>query len=228
MFVSLGALAVAFSVAFTFHEHLVRWLTLPLPPDRRDLVTFGVAEPFTTSLKVSLYAAFLLALPVILWQLWSFLAPALSARVQGTIAGFVGFSVALLVGGLAFSYFIILPAALGFLTNYDADLYNVQIRAQDYYSFAPLVVAGCALLFQLPIFLLALVRLGVLSAAKLRRNRRYGYLFSLIGAILLPTVDPITLALEAVPLMILFELSIWLAVVFEARWRPLTATVSPR
>jgi sec-independent protein translocase protein TatC len=224
----LLAAAVSFGVAYGFHDRLMTWLRDPLPPDRRHaLLTLGVTEPFFTSLKVSFYAGLALALPFCLWQLWSFLAPALAEHHQRVVALFVGFATVLFAGGLVFAYKIVLPPALHFLTDYDSHLYNVQIRAASYYTFVTAVLVAVALVFELPIFVLALVRLGITSAGTLRRNRRIGYVLVVIVAVLLPTVDPVSLAFEAVPLLLLFELSIWLAVYFERRWWPTSEAPAP-
>jgi len=217
LIIALGAVAVAFAVCFAFHERIVRWLTEPLPDDK-SLVTFGVTEPFTTSVKVALIAGFALALPVILYQTWSFLAPALEEHTQRVVSLFVLAGTLLFVAGVAFGYFVVLDQALDFLTNYDDDLYDIQIRASYYYSFVSLALLAMGLMFELPVFILALVRLGVLTAARLKRNRRIGYFLMLVIAVLLPTVDPVSLALETLPLVILFELSIQLATVMERRW----------
>jgi sec-independent protein translocase protein TatC len=214
---SLLAIGVAFGVAFAFHEEIIRWLAEPLPDDKR-LVTFGVTEPFTTSLKVSFMAALAAALPVVLYQLWSFLAPAMEEATQRVVAGFAVVATALFAAGVAFAYFVVLSKALVFLTNFDDELYEIQIRASYYFSFVSLALFGIGLMFQLPIFLLALVRLRVLSADRLRRSRRLGIFLAFLVAVLLPTVDPVSLAFEVVPLLILFELSIWLAVLMERRW----------
>jgi sec-independent protein translocase protein TatC len=217
LLISLLAIAVAFGVAFAFHEHIVEWLKQPLPEDK-ELVTFGVTEPFFTAIKVSLYAAFAAALPVVLYQLWSFLAPAVEEHTQRIVSVFVLVATGLFASGLAFGYFVVLPKAITFLTNFDEELYDVQIRASYYYSFVSVALVGMALLFEMPIFILALVRLRVLTADRLRRNRRMGIFLVVLVAILLPTVDPVSLAFEVVPLLILFELSIWLAVLMERRW----------
>jgi len=219
LFIVLLALAGGFGVAYGFHHELIHWLNQPLPAGRRRPVTFGVTEPFMTSLKVSLYAGFALALPVTLWQLWSFLAPALDRRVERAISGFVVFASVLFVVGVGFAYKVALPAAMHFLTNYDSNIYDIQVRASSYYSFALLSLIAVGLVFELPIFVLALVRIGVLTAAKLRSNRRTGYVAMAVLAVALPGVDPVTTAFEMLPLMGLFELSIWLSVVFERRWQ---------
>lgn len=219
LLISLIALAVGFVVAFIFHEHLIHWLNAPLPEDKKQPVTFGVTEPLVTSIKVSLWAGFALALPVILWQIWSFFAPAFEEHAQRIVATFVGIATALFAGGLAFGYWVVLPPGVRFLTNYDSNLYTIEIRASYYYSFAAFMLVALALVFELPIFVLALVRLGVLTTAKLRRNRKLGYVIMFLIAVLLPTADPVSLVLETLPLLVLFELSIWLAVFMERRWQ---------
>jgi sec-independent protein translocase protein TatC len=223
LFVCLIALAAGTTIGYVFHHRLLAWLNGPLPAARRHPVTFGVAEPFTTSFKISLYAGLALALPVILWQVWSFLAPAFARSAERAIAGFVLFATILFAAGVGFGYRVVLPAALHFLTNYDSSVYNIQIRAADYYSFALVVLVAVGIVFELPIFILALVRLGVTSAEKLRRNRRIGIVAMAALAVALPGVDPVTTLFEMVPLIALFEASIWLSVLFERRWRPTTA-----
>ena len=219
LLISLAAILPAFLLAFAFHERLIDWLTDPLP-DRyeNDLVTLGVTEPFFTSIKVSMYAALALALPVVLYQLWSFLAPAVAESAQRVVAAFALLGSCLFAGGLAFGYFVVLPKAVTFLTTFDEELYDVQIRASYYYSFVTAALLAMALLFELPIFVLTLVRLRILTADRLRRNRRLGIVLVVLVAVLLPTVDPVSLAFEAIPLLLLFEASIWLAVFFERRW----------
>jgi sec-independent protein translocase protein TatC len=216
--ISLVALIPGFALAFAFHEHLVRWLKRPLPDDQ-ELITIGVTEPFSTAVKVSFYTAVAVALPVLLWQAWSFLAPAFDEKAQRVVARFVVFATTLFAGGVAFSYFVVLPVALEFLTNYDENLYDIQVRASYYLSFTSLMLFVSGVVFQLPIFVLALVRLGVVSSATLRRRRKEIYVGLLAGAILLPTTDPVSLAFEVAPLWILFEASIWLSAFFERRWQ---------
>jgi sec-independent protein translocase protein TatC len=215
--IATGSLLVGFIPAYAFHERLIDRLMRPLPDDV-ELVTLGVTEPFFTSIKVSFYAAVAVALPVLLWQLWSFLAPAVQEHTQRIVSAFVALGTALFVGGAAFAYLIVLPRAIPFLVEYDEALYDTQVRASYYISFVSLVLFGMGLMFELPIFVLALVRLGVLTSGRLRRNRRIGYLVVVVFAVLLPTVDPVSLAFELVPLLLLYELSIWLSVLMERRW----------
>jgi sec-independent protein translocase protein TatC len=216
--VSLAAVVVGVTVAYLFHRRLIHWLEQPLPEERRHLITLGVAEPFMTSLWVSIWAGLGLALPVLLWQLWSFLAPAVQEHAQRLVAVFVLFATALFVAGVAFGYFIALPAALHFLTNYDSGQFDIQIRARDYISFSIGVLVAVGIVFELPVFVLSLVRLGILSTRTLRRNRRLGYFAVAVVAVLLPGIDPVTTLFETVPLWALFEISIWLGVLVERRW----------
>ncbi len=218
LILALLAFVPAFLVAFAFHEQIMEWLVGPLPDDKR-LVTLGVTEPFTTSVKVSLIAGLAIALPVVLWQVWGFLAPAVEPHFQRVVLVFVVLATALFATGVVFMYYVVLPRALDFLTSYDADLYDIQIRASYYYNFAAVTLLAGGLAFLMPIFLLALVRLRVLTSARLRSNRRIAFVVLLVFAILLPTVDPVSLAFEVVPLVFLFELSIWLSVLMERRWQ---------
>ena len=215
--ISLLSIAATLPLTFLFRHDLIEWLTRPLPDDRK-LVTFGVAEPFTTSFKIAFLAALALALPVLLYQLWSFLAPAMEEGTQRVLATFVTLATGLFAGGIAFAYFVVLPKAISFLTTFDSNLYEIEVRASYYFSFVSLSLFAMGLVFEMPIFILALVRLRILTADRLRRNRRMAWFLSVVVAVLLPTVDVVSLALEVIPILVLFELSIWLAVFMERRW----------
>ena len=218
LIVALVALAVAFGAAYGFRHQILEALRRPLGETNVDKpVTLGVAEPFMTSFMVSMYAALCVALPVIVWQLWLFLAPAFEKRDQRTIARLGVFGTLLFFGGVLFSYYVVLPAATPFLLGFDSDQYDILLRARDYYSFVGLTSLAIGVLFELPILVLALVRIGVLTAARLRKNRRLGIVLCFVVAVALPGVDPITTTLQAVPLLVLFESSIWLATFFEKR-----------
>jgi sec-independent protein translocase protein TatC len=217
LIIALFAIVPLFLLTFVFHEQIMEWLTGPLPNDKK-LVTLGVTEPFTTSVKVSMIAALALALPIVLWQAWAFFAPAVQPHFERVVLMFVVLATALFVTGVAFMYTIVLPRALDFLTSYDTELYDIQIRASYYYTFAAMTLLAGGLAFLMPIFVLGLVRLRVLTSDRLRKNRRIAYVLLLVFAILLPTVDPVSLAFETIPLLILFEMSIWLSVFMEKRW----------
>jgi sec-independent protein translocase protein TatC len=219
LIVSLLALAVGFAVAYGFHGRILHWLNKPLPTDLRKPVTFSPIEPFTTSIWVSLWAGLLLALPIVFWQLWAFLAPAIEEHRQRSIAVLVVFATVLGLGGVAFGYFVILPPAIHFLTNYDSSHYHILIRAKDYYRFVSFVLLGVALAFEVPVFVLALVRLRIMTAAQLRRTWRVGIFVMTVIGVLLPGVDPVSTILSVIPLVTLYVLAIGLATFFEPRWR---------
>jgi sec-independent protein translocase protein TatC len=219
LIISLAAIAVAFGVAYGFHGHLLHWLNRPLPQDLKKPVTFSPIEPFTTSVWVSLYAALLLALPVVFWQLWAFLAPAFEEHRQRSMALLVAFATVLGLGGVAFGYWVVLPPAIHFLTNYDSSHYTILIRARDYYKFVTFVLLGVALAFEVPVFVLALVRLRILTAAKLRSTWRFGVFVMTVIGVILPGVDPVSTILSVIPLVALYLLSIGLATFLEPRWR---------
>jgi sec-independent protein translocase protein TatC len=221
IYISLAALIAGVSVSFTFHRHLIHWLELALPKDRRDqLITISPAEPFLTAMWISIYAGFILAMPIILWQVWSFMAPAFAEKTQRSIAALVAFATCLAVAGIAFAYFVVLPAAIGFLTNYDKRLYQVNIRAKEYLSFSSMVLIAVAVVFEVPVFVLALVRIGIMTSAKLRRTWRVGVVIMAAIAVALPGVDPVTTTFEMIPLISLYLGSVALSGFFERRWFP--------
>ena len=215
--VILCALAAGAIVGFVFHGHLIDWLNRPLPHDRRHLFTLGVVEPFTVTITVSVYAGFLLALPVILWQVWSFFAPAFDPSIERRVLGLVGFATALGGAGLAFGYWILLPRALRYLTHYEDRHFTHLIQAKQYYAFTSTVLLGIVIVFELPMVVLGLVNIGVLTSSRLRKSRRMGYFIVAVIALGLPGPDPVTTALELLPMWALFEGSIWLAVFVERR-----------
>ena len=217
LFICLGALGVGVVVGFVLHRRLIHWLIQALPHQHRQLLTLSPGEPFMTSLWVSIYAGFLLSLPVILWQAWAFFIPAFEQRHERLMRLFVFLATALLAGGVAFGYWVALPRATAFLTNFDSAVYDIQIRARDYISFATKVLVAMAIVFQMPLFVLGLTRMGVLTTERLRRNRRIGYFVVACVGVALPGIDPVTTIFETIPLAVLYELSIWLSVLLDRR-----------
>jgi sec-independent protein translocase protein TatC len=217
LLVALAALAIGTAVAFVFHTHILAWLERPLPLDHRRVVTFGVTEPFTVSVMVAVYAGFLLALPVILWQMWAYVAPAFDSQIERRVLGLAVFAALLAAAGIAFGYEILLPRSIHWLTNYDNEQFHIFIRAKDYYTFVVTILLGIVCIFELPIVVIGLVHTGALTARRLRRNRRIGYFIVAVVALALPGPDPVTTLLELLPMWILFEGSIWLAVLTEHR-----------
>jgi sec-independent protein translocase protein TatC len=224
IFIALGALVAATVAAFVFHGQLLDWLNRPLPADHRRLATLGVAEPFTATLTVCVYAGLILSLPVTLWQLWAFFAPAFDPSAERRVLGLVAAATALGACGVAFAYGIVLPRAVHWLYHFDTKHFEPLIQAKQYYSFVVVIMLGMTLVFELPLVILGLVYIGVLTSARLRRNRRIGYFIVAVVALGLPGPDLYTTLLELLPMWALFEGSIWLAALVERR-RP-DATLS--
>lgn len=208
--ISISALVVAFAVCFWQNDRLLDIANAPLPGDRTP-ITFGVAEPFTTTVTISAYAALVIALPVILYQAYAFMLPALTTREKRVIVPFLIMVPVLFVAGVVFGYFVVLPAATKFLLNFNDNQFNIQVRARDYYSFFTLTLGVMGLIFQLPIGILAVTRLGIITPDQLSKNRRYAWVILLVVAMLLPGTDPVTMLIEAVPLLVLFEASVLLS-----------------
>jgi sec-independent protein translocase protein TatC len=217
LFVCLGALLLTTIVAFALHHHLLAALNHFLPHRIGKPVTLTVGEPFMTSMWVSIYAGFLAALPVVIWQAWAFFAPAVDNRHTRTASIFIVFATALLAAGIVFGYYVAVPAAVRFLTNYDSKYYDQLVQARTYYTFVMLVLFAMGIVFELPIFVLGLVRLGIVSSAQLRRTRRIGYFVVACVGVALPGIDPVTTIFETIPLWVLYEASIWLSILVERR-----------
>jgi Tat protein translocase TatC len=208
--VSILVFAAAFALCFWQNHLLIDIANDPLPGDFQPL-TFGVSEPFFTTMKVSAYAAIVISLPVLLYQAYAFVLPALTPREQKTVVPFLFAIPLLFVAGIVFAYLIVLPAALHFLLNFNDDQFNVQVRASEYYGFFTTTLVACGLLFQVPIGILAVTRLGIVTPQQLSENRRYAVLVIAVVAMLLPGTDPVTMLLSMAPLFVLFEGSLLVA-----------------
>jgi sec-independent protein translocase protein TatC len=213
LIISVAAFAVALGVCFWQNHLLLKIVNDPLGPHRQP-ITLGPAEPFTTTLTVSAYFAILLVMPVVLYELYAFILPAFSPTERKVALPLLLMVPFLFIAGAVFAYFVIIPAALKFLLHFNADQFNTQIRAKDYYSFVTLTTLSAGAVFQLPVGVLGLVRMGVTTPDKLRRNRRYAILVCAVVAAALPGVDPVSMLIEMVPLVLLYELSILLARAF--------------
>jgi sec-independent protein translocase protein TatC len=190
-----------------------------VPSNReRQPVTLGVTEPFVTTFTVAGYAALLIALPFLLYQAYAFVLPAFSPAEKRIALPLMAMVPVLFLGGVAFGFFVALPRAVDFLQNFNDDSFDILLQARDYYKFSIVFLAVCGLLFQIPVGVLAVTRLGVVEARTLQRNRGYVILaIAVVAAVATPTPDPVTMLLAMGPLVVLFELSVALARVFEKR-----------
>lgn len=219
--VATVALVVAVVAAFVGKDWVFYALQRPLKAIRgadAQLVTFSPTEPFMTVLKVSVYAGLILALPVILYEVWSFIMPALYEREKKSVLPYVLFTGALFLGGVAFGYFVVLPVGLKFLVGYGGDIFNQQLRASEYLGFVSVFLLGFGIVFEMPVFVLLLSALGIVSTRRLRRWRKYAVLvIAVLAMAITPSQDPVSMILLMVPLLLLYELGIILGRLSERR-----------
>ncbi len=187
---------------------------IPRHPTGDNPVTLGVGEPFTTTVKVSLYFALVIALPVILYELYGFMLPALSPSERRITVPLLLAVPFLFTAGVLFGYFVVLPAAVRFFVNFNSSEFNVLVQASPFYGFAATVLLAMGLIFQVPVVILAATRAGIVTPKQLRKNRRYAIVACAAVAAFLPG-DAITLLLETIPLYVLYEASILLASLVE-------------
>jgi sec-independent protein translocase protein TatC len=173
-------------------------------------VTLGVGEPFTTTITVALYFALIISLPVILYELYGFILPALKPNERRAATPLLAAVPFLFAAGVLFGYFLVLPAAVRFFVNFNSSEFNVLVQASTFYSFASTVLLAMGLVFQVPVLILGATRLGLVTPGQLRRSRRYALLACATVAAFLPG-DAVTLVLETVPLYVLYEASILLS-----------------
>jgi sec-independent protein translocase protein TatC len=188
-----------------------------VPSSARQPVTLGVAEPFTSTFRVAAYAALLVSLPIILWQLYAFVLPAFSPRERKAALPLMMMVPFLFIAGVVFAYFVVVPSAIRVLQNFNEDNFDILVQAKDLYKFTILTCMGVGAMFQMPIGILLLTRMRILTVKQLRDNRRYAILAMAVVAMLLPGTDPVTMLLSMAPLVFLYEASILLAALIHRR-----------
>jgi sec-independent protein translocase protein TatC len=199
----------------------------PSAPRGRQPVTLGISEPFSQTLTVSAYFALLLALPVLLFELYAFVVPAVNPGDRRILASMLTAAPLLFAAGVTFGYLVVLPGAVGFLQNFNASSFDALVQARGYYQFVLFTLLATGVLFQIPLVVIGLNRMGVLSTRRLREHRRYAIVGIVALALVLPGTDPVTTVLELIPMLVLFELSIVVATVLERR-APIAAPVGAR
>jgi sec-independent protein translocase protein TatC len=208
--VSLVAFGVAFGLCFWQDNLMLDIANWPLPDDRNP-ITFSVTEPFFTTVEVSAYGALVLSLPIILYQIYAFVLPAFSPHERRTLTPFLIAMPLLFAAGVAFAYFVVMPAATQFLLNFNESEFNIQVRAREYYSFFGITLVALGLLFQIPIVMLSLTRLEIVEPEFFAHNRRYAIFIISVVAAAAPGGDPVSMILIMIPLIVLYEASIVIA-----------------
>lgn len=211
LIVILIAFVVIGGLCFWQNNAILEIVNAPLPPGMIP-ATFGVSEAFMSTLTVSLYAALIILSPLLVYEVYAFVVPAFSEDEKRVARPLVIAAPALFVAGAVFGYYVVLPAALNFLLGFNDEQFNMLLRARDYYGFFGMTVLSMGALFEMPLAILIATRLGVVTPTQLRQNRRYALLVIAVVAMLLPGTDPVTMLISMVPLLLLFEASIWLSV----------------
>ena len=215
---ALTGLLVGTVIALPFSQQIVDWLARPITKLNYELVFTAPAEAFWVQMKVGLIVGIFISAPVILWQVWAFIAPGLHAHERKYAAPFVIIGSLLFIGGGAFSLYVVTPYAIQFLLSYARPGLKPMITLQNHVDFLLKFTLAFGAVFELPLALTILSRVGVVNAKMLARNRKYAILGAFIaGAILTPTPDAFNQALMAGPLIILYEVGIICARIFGRR-----------
>jgi sec-independent protein translocase protein TatC len=236
--VSLIAVCVTFVFAFNYSEQILEFLMFPLrytldfsvknmymyfiPQDKlhnTKLVFLSPAEGFWMNMKIAMVAAFILALPVIFQQLWSFISPGLHSKEKKYVVPFIVIATTLFLVGGAFCFFIVLPFAMGFLLTYKiGDFMMPMLSVGQYTDFCLKFILAFGAVFELPIIIIFATRMGFVTTKTLAKNRKYAVLLAfVVAAILTPTPDAFNQTLMAVPMIILYEVGILASRIFSVK-----------
>jgi sec-independent protein translocase protein TatC len=211
LMVASFAVLIATGAAFFFAKDIILALEAPAHLGK-PLQIISPTEGFTTYMRVSLFSGIALAMPVILYEIYAYVDPALRPNERRFLLTLGPFVLALFIGGMAFCYFLLLPNAINFLFTFGSDVFEAAPRASEYISFVTTFILGVGLVFEMPVIIFAVTRIGLVSRSWLAKQRRYVVLFVFIaGAIITPTPDPFNQTLVAVPMYLLFELGLLLS-----------------
>ncbi len=222
---SLAAVGIGFAVCYFFKEDLFSLLMLPLAdvmPEGSAMIFTSLPEAFFTYLKVSFFAAIFLVSPYILYQLWKFVAPGLYQSEKKYVFPFVAISTVFFIGGAFFAYFLVFPLGFKFFVAFGTDLIKPMLSMREYLAFSMKLLLAFGVIFELPIFMFFIARIGLVDSGTLIKKRKYAILLIFIIAALLTPPDVVTQCMMAVPLMILYEISVWVVKMGEKKKRDRT------
>jgi sec-independent protein translocase protein TatC len=219
---SLIALLIGLGIAFPFSQKVVDWLARPIQKSGNTLVFLAVTEAFWVQMKVALFLGLFIAAPGILWQVWRFVEPGLHAHEKKYAGPFVVIGSLLFIAGGAFSLLVVTPSAVSFMLSYARPGLQPMISIGSYVDFLLKFTLGFGAVFEVPLAITIVARMGLVTPQQLAKNRKYAILGAFIaGAILTPTPDMINQSLMAGPIIILYEIGIIAARVFgRARAKP--------
>lgn len=208
---SFIAVAIGFAASYGFKEQLFQILTQPLISVMKEgetLIYTGLPEAFFTFLKVSFLSGLMIASPVIIYQFWMFVAPGLYDREKRLLIPVVFLSSIFFIGGALFGYFVVFPFGFDFFLSFATETIRPMPSMKEYLSFSAKLLLAFGLVFELPLVITFLARLGIVSVPFLKKNRKYAILLFFVGAALLTPPDVVTQVMMALPLMLLYEISI--------------------
>lgn len=212
---SLIGIGIGFGACYYYKEWLFKIITKPLMdvmPKNSHMIFTSLPEAFFTYLKISFFAALFLTAPFTLYQIWKFISPGLYPRERKYVVPFVLTSSLLFIGGVVFGYYLALPPAFGFFMEFSSDMLRPMFTMREYLSFALKLLLAFGVSFELPVFIFFMAKLGIVNSRMMSKQRRYAILIIFIAAAFLtPSPDAFTQIIMAVPLMILYELSIYVA-----------------
>jgi len=218
LMISSAALIIAFFVCFSVYEPILQWMMLPIEKvlaPGSQMVAIEVQETFFTALKVAFFSGFLLSLPIILWQMWLFLAPGLYDNEKKLVIPFVAGATGMFLMGASFAYYVVVPFGFEFLVNFGNSVVSVMPSIGKYVSFFTKLLFGFGIAFELPVFTFFLAIIGVVTDRTLKDFFKYAVVLIFIVSALLTPPDILTQFLMAGPLIILYGVSIYIAKVFN-------------
>lgn len=217
LIISFIAVAIGFAISYFFKEQLFDILVTPLKEVMKEgdtLVYTGLPEAFFTYLKVSFLAGFIVASPVIIYQFWTFVAPGLYTKEKRLLIPIIFLSTFFFIGGALFGYFIVFPYGFQFFLGFATETIRPLPAMKEYLSFSSKLLLAFGLVFELPLVITFMAKLGLVSVAFLKKNRKYALLLFFVGSAILTPPDVVTQIMMAIPLMFLYEISIIGARVF--------------
>lgn len=217
LIVSVVAVAIGFAVSYNYSKEIFMLLAKPLPPNTSFAFT-RLIEPFFTYLKVSLLTGIFLASPVLIYEIWVFIAPGLHENERKWVWPIVFSSTALFIGGVLFGYFLVLPFGYSYFLSFSSDAIKPMLSMDEYFSFTTKFLLAFGLVFEMPLFILFLSLLGIVNAKMLSAYRKYAVIaIFIIAAVLTPTPDAFSQILMAAPMLVFYEAGIILARIFERK-----------
>jgi len=217
LIVSISVLLVAVSACYYENHRIYHLLTGALPKGHRQLSTFAPGEAFFNAITISIYGGLLIALPILSYQFYAYIIPAFSEESQKTIRPMLLLIPGLFLVGVVFGWFIVVPAALNFLVNYNKDVVNYLPRAADYIHFVAYTLLAMGIVFELPVVMMMLGRVGILRSSLMKRRWREAVVVLAIIAALLPGTDPVTMTAEYLPMLLLYWFSYFLVKAVEPK-----------